>query len=73
MPSVVVQVHIEPDELLRFYRGEAREVLATSEDGRSVRFPVQMLRPFVSKDGVHGRFRLDFDHTGKSRGVRRLA
>lgn len=65
MHSVVVTVRIPADELLRFYAGQATEVLATALDGRTVRFPVRVLRPFVTEDGVAGTFQLRFDHNRK--------
>lgn len=72
MPSVVVRLNLTAEDLLRFYRGEAREVVAISEDGRTVRFPANLLRTLVAEDGVYGRFRLDFDIHGRSLGAKRL-
>ncbi len=72
MPSVVVRIDLTPDEFLRYYRGEVQNVLAVSEDGRTVRFPASLLRTFVTEDGVSGRFRLDFDELGRSLGAQRL-
>jgi Protein of unknown function (DUF2835) len=59
--TVVVELAIDADDMLRYYRGEVREVVARASDGRIVRFPVQSLRPFVGADGVQGRFRVVFD------------
>lgn len=52
-------------EFLAFYQGAAREVVATALDGRTVRFPAAVLRPFVAHDGVHGMFVLRFDGANK--------
>lgn len=60
MYSVTVSLQISASEMLRFYAGQATEVVATATDGRSVRFPVNVLRPFVTEDGVSGHFRLRF-------------
>lgn len=56
--ELIVPLVISPDELLKLYRGEAREVVARSVDGQSVRFPADALKPFVSRYGVHGRYKL---------------
>ena len=56
MPSVVVWIDLSADELLRYYRGEAKNVLAVSEDGRTVRFPASLLRTFVPKTACRGGF-----------------
>lgn len=65
MPTVVVDLAIPADEFVRLYRGTARDVHAHTREGRSVRFPANILRPFVTRDGVHGRFRIRFDPRGK--------
>ncbi len=54
-------LNIHAAELLRYYRGEATQVEVRAGDGRLVRFPAINLRPFVTAEGVHGRFVLRFD------------
>ena len=68
-----VDLAIPAAELLRLYRGEVREVVARARDGRVLRFPVSALRPFVSRDGVHGRFRIRCDAAQRLAGIERLA
>lgn len=57
----VFTLSISPDEYLRYYQGAARNVVAHASDGRTVRFPARELRAYVTRDGVHGRFRLRCD------------
>ncbi|MCV6615949.1 MAG: DUF2835 domain-containing protein, partial [Cellvibrionaceae bacterium] len=45
---------------------------ARSRDGRRVRFPVSVLRQFVTREGVHGSFRIVFDQNHKLQGIERL-
>ncbi len=75
MPArqVVVEIDIGADEYVRVYAGSARDVLATTTDGRTVRFPANILRPFVSHDGVRGRFEISYDSTGRFQNIRRTA
>ncbi|BFM20690.1 DUF2835 domain-containing protein [Gilvimarinus japonicus] len=54
---------ISAAQLERYYRGRVREVLAHTIDGRRVRFPLSLLRPFVSHSGVQGWFRIVFDQS----------
>ena len=63
--SVVVKLAIEADEFLRLYKGSARDVLARATNGQTVRFPANILKPFVAHDGVHGRFKITFNVNGK--------
>jgi hypothetical protein len=67
-----VTLDISAAELQRLYRGEARVVVARTQDGQVVRFPAMALRPFVSHDGVRGRFRVRCDEARRLRGIERL-
>lgn len=67
-----VDLAIDSEELLAMYRGTAREVIARAADGRVVRFPATVLRPFVDGRGVHGRFRIRFDTDNRFRGIVRV-
>jgi len=63
--KVEVQLDITAQEMLRWYSGGVKNVVAYARDGRRVRFPVELLRPFVSRTGVAGCFAIQFDHLGK--------
>ena len=63
--SLVFTLAITPDEFLRLYQGTARNVVTRATNGQTVRFPANILRPFVTRDGVRGRFRISFDVNGK--------
>jgi len=54
-------LNLAPEELLRYYRGRAAMVAVIADDGTRLRFPAASLRPFVTRDGVHGRFLIRFD------------
>ncbi len=58
MMQLVVDLAIGREELKRLYTGQVRDVYAHARDGRSVRFPADWLRHFVSDNGVHGTFLL---------------
>ena len=72
MHGVAVQLQIYSESMLKVYDGRAQAVEARAEDGRIVRFPANILRPFVLKDGVRGRFWLEFDSEHRYVGIRRL-
>ncbi|MFK7888889.1 MAG: DUF2835 domain-containing protein [Gammaproteobacteria bacterium] len=65
MPRLFVTLSIDSDAYLRHYRGSAKDVAARTDDGRSVRFPANILRNVVTRDGIHGRFCIEFDQRGK--------
>ncbi len=58
--------------MLRYYRGKAACVSVVAEDGRRVRFPAENLRPFVTREGIHGRFALRFDEHNRLQGMDRI-
>jgi hypothetical protein len=59
-------------EYLAFYQGTARNVVTQSEDGLVVKFPANVLRNFVTAEGVYGRFVLSVDANNKFHGIKRL-
>jgi hypothetical protein len=63
---------ISPEQYHRYYRGSVNSVVTRAEDGRTLRFPAEQLRPFVSHSGIHGRFRIDFDSNNKLIGLTKL-
>lgn len=67
-----VDLCIPAAELLRYYRGAASAVVTTDRYGRRIRFPAASLRPFITRTGVHGRFRLSVDDDNRLRQVEAL-
>lgn len=59
--AITITLRISAEEYLKSYTGLARSVLARADDGRSIRFPADILRPFVTHTGIKGRFAIYFD------------
>ena len=70
--DLIVNLMISPDEYQRLYQGAVRDALATSVDGRRVRFPAMILRPFVTHVGIRGRFRILFDENYRFQGIEKI-
>lgn len=70
--SLQFSISITRDEYLKWYQGAASTVLATSATGQKVRFPANVLRPFVTHDGVSGTFAIYFDDNNKFSEIRRI-
>ena len=64
---------ISPDEIQRYYRGEATTVVVTADDRTSLQFPAKNLRPFVTVNGVSGYFEIEYDEFSKLVGISRLS
>lgn len=65
MPSIDVFIKLSARECLAHYQGRAQQVYAHSLDGRRVVFPAKVLRHIVTRDGVHGNFRLYLSESGQ--------
>lgn len=72
MKSIIVNLSISTDEFQRLYEGNAKTVFAHSIDGRSIRFPAGILRPFVLHNGIRGTFQIDFDEENRFQSILRL-
>ena len=65
------ELHLNSEKFLDFYRGRARTVSVQCSTGQTVQFPANLLRKFVSPEGVHGRFVLTCDANNKLIGLER--
>ncbi len=46
---------------IEVYRGNAEYVVARSFDGRTLRFPADILKPYLTREGIYGTFAITFD------------
>ncbi len=73
MNEIIVDLRISRDEYLKLYRGQSSMVSTRARDGRRVRFPANILRPWVLHDGIRGCFRIRFSVDGKFQDIQRLS
>ena len=71
--EVTFHLRIPADAYLSYYQGQARQVLVTTREGLKVQFPAALLRPYVTRDGISGEFRLRYDEHRRLVGLDRLA
>lgn len=71
--TIEVSLSIPADEYVALYQGSVRDVVARARDGRTVRFPARILQPYVTHEGVHGRFMIRFDASNRFAGISRLS
>ena len=63
---------ISAEEYLAYYQGAVRQVVATLANGQRLQFPADSLRPFVTREGVHGEFVLRVNAQNKLQGLERV-
>lgn len=64
--SVEFYLSISSEEYLKYYRGQVKWVAVTATNGLKVRFPVNLLNPYITRSGVKGRFILKYLTCGKA-------
>lgn len=55
--SMVLPAH----QLDEYYRGTVRYVVVQSDQGSTLQIPLNALRRFVTRDGIHGHFVVEVD------------
>lgn len=70
--KVFISLSISAEEYLKTYQTVGRVVVTPDLDGKRVRFPASILRPFVTHRGINGLFEIAFDKQGKFSSIRRL-
>ncbi len=59
------RLQISQQQYLQYYQGTANAVQVVSECGKRLHFPAARLRPFLTHNGIHGRFRLTIDDNNR--------
>ncbi|WP_346795848.1 DUF2835 family protein [Halomonas sp. Bachu 37] len=72
MPSIDVVIELTYAECLSHYEGRVGLVRTRSLDGRRVVFPAEAIRRVVTRDGVHGIYRLSFSQEGRFMSIQPL-
>jgi len=65
--SQTIQFHLSLsyDEFSAVYKGHAQHVITHSIDGRRVRFPADILKPYLTHSGIQGTFTIHFNENNK--------
>ncbi|WP_196140530.1 DUF2835 domain-containing protein [Aliikangiella sp. G2MR2-5] len=58
-------LNISSNEYLRYYKGEVKWVVVTARSGKKIKFPANLLSPFVTHNGINGAFTLRYTAEGK--------
>ena len=67
-----VVLNIPPEKLIHYYEGTVSTVVAKTTDGRTIRFPANILRSMVQSNGVQGTFELIYDENHKFVSIKRI-
>ena len=59
------ELYLSAEQFRRYYQGRVNSVQVKTKCGRNVRFNAEILRKYVSQDGVQGNFVLTLDENHK--------
>ena len=65
MRRYIVDLNVSTQKMLEFYKGNKKYIVASAQSGQTIRFPLHVLRPFVTSQGICGRFQVSCDPEGK--------
>lgn len=65
MKRYLFDLALTDEQLMQFYKGSVAWVQATSLDGKSLRFRLIHLKPFITHTGVKGRFQITCTNDGE--------
>ncbi len=65
-------LNLSSEEVKLYYSGEKKYVHVTGKYGRSIQFPANHIRQFVTNAGVYGEFEIKVDENNKLIEIRRV-
>ena len=68
-----VWLNITSQQYLNYYRGHATHVSATDDQGRTIQFPANILRPYLTQSGIAGHFRLRCDAANRLMTIEKIS
>ena len=67
------QLNISAEQYEAYYRGSVQFVRTNTLDGRTIRFPANILRPYLSHTGIQGLFEISFDAENRFSALKRIS
>jgi len=68
-----IQLNISAADFHHYYAQNVNSVITTSHTGETIRFPANVLQPFVSHSGVYGKFKITIDSNAKFKSIERVS
>lgn len=72
MTEFEFDLHLSAEEYLKYYEGLAKAIQVRSFCGKTIQFPADKMREFVSSEGVHGSFVMQLDANNKFLSVKKI-
>ena len=72
MPFAIFSLSISEHQTRTFYAAQYNRVRVAAENGQTISLPWEVFKPFVTQDGISGKFAVYFDAHGKFKELKRL-
>ena len=73
MKRMTFSMKLSAEKYLRYYQGSANAIIVQADDGRSLKFPIEAVQKFVTREGIEGHFEIIFDDNNKMQSLNRLS
>lgn len=70
--GISFSINLSYDKFLQVYQGHAKHVVTKAYDGRTLQFPAEILKPYLTHSGIQGRFVIYFDENNKFKSLEKL-
>jgi len=60
------------DKYLMVYQGHADSIVTTATDGQKVQFPAEIVKPYLTRNGIHGFFEITFNRQNKFQSIKKI-
>ncbi len=67
------KLNLSADQYLKVYQGLAKTITTVADDGRRIAFPAQNIKPFLSHEGIYGRFEMELTPENKFVAIKKIA
>jgi hypothetical protein len=71
--QVRFHISLTAEKYREYYAGNVNAIQVISDDGRKVRFPANVLQPYLTHSGVQGEFVIQFDDNHRFVSINKLA
>ncbi|MBM13756.1 MAG: hypothetical protein CME57_04255 [Halieaceae bacterium] len=65
MPVSIFNIYLTEQETLSFYSARKNRIKVAAENGQTLSLPWEVFKPYVTKNGISGRFAVYFNSDGK--------
>ena len=72
MPFAIFSLSIGEHQTRTFYAAQYNRVRVVAENGQTISLPWEVFKPYVTQDGISGKFAVYFDAHGKFKELKRI-